>query len=976
MEVCEDESAPPSMPAAPVVVSWLDFLLDDTLLEKHLSQQEKPDPSAFELVIQFLSNATELPSPGSSTPGNGPQGGLEGPASGEPGNCSPEHETANRKSLPLKLLALKAAAFLGWNLDLFEQKLPLTMQQTLINELQKAVDCTELLGDAKEEVGPDAAFALGLRCRWVLRTAVRSRIPVRSAKGIALQLPGQVDPTQVAPEVADAITKACEEECEAASSFLERLLSERWPVRVPTIATFAVLKREEPPSQSHHWDRGVMASQDDLSCQISYELGAFHFYKERYQQAAERFESALRLYSKLKQRQLSQLDLGRLKGFCLACRSGGSRRPSSLLEKLKASLAANCKGLVSVLLEDNVKREIPLWERDMAELRAHQMLPNTEVPTQVSLCNCIRKVVEGDLSLCGTQISWATMDKACIIFLNEALNTVVPSLNVREMGLVRNLVGYLCKVSVDVSKTLACSGVLKKYFPSEQAPTEATPGVTLDRASFAESAATHVGRMERALVASQDPEEILSLVKFLEGSVPAARLPTLSCHWKLTRNLREFHRGLPPQWQGRMYVLLAKAVELRSLKRYGASLALLRTVDSELMPQWRRLASLLASEVRHTEVLQAAASTNLGARKAELAQLARDTVLAYYRDADTDPCQEMAELCCTLLLNLHEWDVFAELERQQRGPVGFLELSKVLSAVCKDVCLNKFTRSIAQELWDLVLSMFTTNFSGHKRGASGTVKDTAQRDANALSRNTFHSFVQQLKDNLALTILLSCLAKLYNILKEDSSAELCLEHAQLWPTVVTSPSSLCKATLTDVFQSTLQHCLAVNNSHAGWVKLLADFCYAQGHHSAALKHYLTSVLMSSDYFSQTPPRTLVDDTMYRKMAHCCTKLQCHTQAALLCQLMEEPDYGAAFKSLNERQCQDSCDSLYAHVWDVVLLEFLVNLHTRRGEVESRQKALRCLGQLELNPNNNQEIQREAANVRRAQFLRVLAKQYL
>lgn len=95
--------------------------------------------------------------------------------------------------------------------------------------------------------------------------------------------------------------------------------------------------------------------------------------------------------------------------------------------------------------------------------------------------------------------------------LPQALNTVVPSLNVREMGLVRNLVGYvascdlrdstacvglfaqlclafpryLCKVSVDVSKTLSCSGVLKKYFPSEQAPTEAAVGVTLDRASFA-----------------------------------------------------------------------------------------------------------------------------------------------------------------------------------------------------------------------------------------------------------------------------------------------------------------------------------------------------------------------------------------------------------------------------------------------------------------------------------------------------------
>lgn len=32
------------------------------------------------------------------------------------------------------------------------------------------------------------------------------------------------------------------------------------------------------------------------------------------------------------------------------------------------------QGIVSVLLEDNVKREIPLWEREMAEQKAHQSL--------------------------------------------------------------------------------------------------------------------------------------------------------------------------------------------------------------------------------------------------------------------------------------------------------------------------------------------------------------------------------------------------------------------------------------------------------------------------------------------------------------------------------------------------------------------------------------------------------------------------
>lgn len=44
----------------------------------------------------------------------------------------------------------------------------------------------------------------------------------------------------------------------------------------------------------------------------------------------------------------------------------------------------------------------------------------------------------------------------------------------------------------------------------------------------AESAETHVGRMERALVASHDPEEIVSLLKFLQGVSPPVRLTSLS----------------------------------------------------------------------------------------------------------------------------------------------------------------------------------------------------------------------------------------------------------------------------------------------------------------------------------------------------------------------------------------------------------------------------------------------------------------
>ncbi|KAK8769152.1 hypothetical protein V5799_014383 [Amblyomma americanum] len=692
-------------------------------------------------------------------PGNGLQGivGLDG-TSIEPG--SPEEEPGNRKSQPLKLLALKAAAFLGWNMDLLEQKLPLTMQQTLIAELQKAAGCSDL-NEEQRLSNPDAAFACMIKSRWVVHTLMRSSVPVKSSKGIAVQLPGQVDPTVVTPEMADAITKKCEEEVEEAVAFLEKLLSRRatggLSVRVPTSQSFSVVKAELLDPE-HDWEKGVIATADDVCCQVSYELGAFHFYKENYRRAGELFETALSLHSKVKKMVVCQLDMERLKGFSMACRLTATKKSGTLLDKLKATLHGTCKATVPVLLEDNIKREIPLWEREMAELYVQQNFAGTEVAAQVFLCNAVRRIISGELFISGAQVNFATLDKGCIMFLNEVLNAVIPTLDEKEMGFMRNFVGYVCNASADIAKVLSCSGVLRKCFPSEQVtpPAEVPPKIPLERVSFAENAATNIGRMERALVASHDPEEIVSLIKLLQGVSPPVRLTSLSSHWQLTPNLREFHRGLPQQWQERMFVLLAKALELRSLKLYGPSLLLFHAVEAELrLPQWRRLAALLVAEMRYTEALQASDTLPLPAgtqrRPTDLIQLAHTSLLAYYAEDDKDyrPCQEMAELCCTLLLNLSEWDIFSEIENKQRASVGVFELSKALAAVCKDVSMNKLTRSIAQELWDLLLSMLVTPGTPQNKKASIMAgKDGGQRDATAtptLSRHTFHSFLQQLK---------------------------------------------------------------------------------------------------------------------------------------------------------------------------------------------------------------------------------------
>ncbi|KFM78084.1 Integrator complex subunit 8, partial [Stegodyphus mimosarum] len=180
----------------------------------------------------------------------------------------------------------------------------------------------------------------------------------------------------------------------------------------------------------------------------------------------------------------------------------------------------------------------------------------------------------------------------------------------------------------------------------------------------------------------------------------------------------------------------------------------------------------------------------------------------------------------------------------------------------------------------------------------------------------------------------------------------------------------------EVFQSTLHHALNIHPTHTAWLRTKGDVMYVQGHYACALKYYVSAAMVSSDFFSLPLPKAIFDDLQYKHMIHCCTKLQNHTQASILHQFLEEPNYSMAFKALGERVCNDSCDTYYPCIWDITLLEFLVHHHTKRGETDCRQYVIRLIGQLELNSNNNEEIQREAASLRKGWFLRAMAKQYL
>ena len=115
-----------------------------------------------------------------------------------------------------------------------------------------------------------------------------------------------------------------------------------------------------------------------------------------------------------------------------------------------------------------------------------------------------------------------------------------------------------------------------------------------------------------------------------------------------------------------------------------------------------------------------------------------------------------------------------------------------------------------------------------------------------------------------------------------------------------------------------------------------------GYHESAIKYYLLAIIVATDYFI-VPARNQIDDLVYRRLIKCCAHLQCFTQAVVLCQFLEEVDYALAFKMAGTEQKNtapnDAMDAYYECIWDTTILEYLINLHSKRGEHHRKQLAV-------------------------------------
>lgn len=150
------------------------------------------------------------------------------------------------------------------------------------------------------------------------------------------------------------------------------------------------------------------------------------------------------------------------------------------------------------------------------------------------------------------------------------------------------------------------------------------------------------------------------------------------------------------------------------------------------------------------------------------------------------------------------------------------------------------------------------------------------------------------------------------------------------------------------------------STEVSWLKCTGDVHLASGNPALAMKCYLEYLALSTDFFEKHSMSHWTDNCLFRRMIKCSELMQAFTQvrgngwhvisntklnsilsqAMILCQFLTEVDYSTAFGMAQEKVTTDAGDSLYGFIWDLTILEFLINLHTKRGEFNKRQQAVK------------------------------------
>lgn len=501
------------------------------------------------------------------------------------------------------------------------------------------------------------------------------------------------------------------------------------------------------------------------------------------------------------------------------------------------------------------------------------------------------------------------------------------------------------------------------------------------------------GDLERKLVACSAPKLVRKHLVELAKFNPQQPLWAINKNWFIPSDVRvavlNLKRGFLQDFS---YILLGKVNEWVQKKDYITAISLLSDLRAESKRvEWlndanvNKLGRLIDWEKMNVQIISRLESywpkkpPNI---KDPWTIKLKQMVSGINNDM---PRLEIIENSLLMLLNINDWSscVFPDIKMSLT-----IELCSIFASMMLDMqpeAKNKNSVPRKRDFWDLILPIYSNSNqqqqsqnqkrSQHNRRSSDS---PGRFSASTMNVSVFKQFLEKMRDPFVITILLSMLAKMHNLLKDDSNMELNIENFHLWPQSISNVNGYNVKSLAESLSHLLKLGLKMYPMNIPWIKLQGDLEFVNGNNEAAMKYYVQSIIIATEYCSLPIQRPLIDENIIKKMVKCSSILGCFLQSAVLCQFTEEIDYTMAFKCLQEKASnfQDAMDSYYSLIWDSTLLEYIINLHYKKGEHKRRLQAISFIRQLELNSNNNEDIKQRAASIRKIKFMRSLANQYM
>uniref|UniRef100_A0A3P8ZRA5 INTS8 TPR repeats domain-containing protein n=1 Tax=Esox lucius TaxID=8010 RepID=A0A3P8ZRA5_ESOLU len=962
-----------SRPTTPPQTSWFEFLLDEMLLEIHL-QKSHPDPVPVQLIIQFLEQA--------SKPSVNEQNQVQPPAD----NC---------KNRTLKLLALKAAAHLKWDLDVLEKGLTIPVLNMLLNELlcvSKVPPGVKHVDLDLSTLPPTTTMAVIIYNRWAIRTIVLSSFPEKQTK------PG-LNVVQQEKELTENILSVLKEQATDSIMVLEGALGLKKDFYIHTMRTLDLLAADPSTAngETESSTAGLKISADELHCQVHYDLGGIFFQQGcsdqlAYKKAREHFKHTRELLLKLDSTLRVHLDEKRLAGYWNACKAlTGASDPSDTLFNPYGQINClikthNYPALVEAFIKDNVSL-------------IHLVGELEEVSHKLCVCNAVRDTLQGEIPSVRFLQLLHKPNKYLVEFMLEVCTrsldkdcsseTTKRNISIFLKTLCERLAEPHLVFMVTTHKlfTELLTEEQRKLLVDQVRKRSANINLSVKPLpSFYDIPATasiNIGQLEQQLILCLDARRIRQILIELH-SMAERPFWRINSKWEVPSDYINVILSIKDNLtKDLVYILMAKGLHCIAIKDFTHARQLFSAcleLVTEFSPKLRQvmLNEMLLLEVRAHE--SAAAEGSNVKPQSDLVSRVRGYL--EMRIHDLPLRQIVGEECVAFMLNWRE-NEYLTLQVPQQLVMNnpYIKLGQLLASTCKELPGPKESRRTAKELWEVVVQICSVS-NQHKRNSDGRVSLIKQRESNMgiLQRSRFITFVKKLREPLVLTTLISLFVRFHSIVRDDIVNEVTAEHLAIWPSTLANMQAVDVEAVAVTVKEIVTHALTLNPNNQSWLITQADIYFVTNLYSAALHFYLQAGVVCSDFFTKAVAPDIYNDQVLKRMIKCCSMLNCHTQVAVLCQFLREVDYMTAFKALQEQNSHDAMDSFYDYIWDVTILEYLTCICLRtafRVLLNNNQITLqiKAIGQTELNASNPEEVLQLAAQKRKKKFLQAMAKLY-